>query len=360
MEPNQTGGKLLGQGVYGCVFDKPLKCKGRKVYTKTKGTTVGKITEKEMADHETSISATISKVANADKYFILIEQSCTPLSRSNQTEPDLNKCDFIKEGVPLPKSTQLIMPLGGKTLFMYPITARTIQYVPFVQHLLEAGTMLLMAKVVHSDLHWQNILVDSPSKTRIIDYGIAWKPDTLTLSSVEGLHKIFSPTTIEPPEVLYINAKNQNVSEQRFYAKLHDEKLMMILFEQLLGYSREEQFADLKAFIKGSWSLHEENWYSFYKLYWSKIDAYAFGSVFATTLSDLMMDPEFEKQEGYLSMSQKAKDLIRGLCDADPSHRLDAAEALAIWAPNSPLLQEKAVKTWIEEQQKIRHALESK
>jgi serine/threonine protein kinase len=360
MEPNQTGGKLLGQGVYGCVFDKPLKCKGRKVYTKTKGATVGKITEKEMANQETSISATISKIANADNYFILIQQSCTPLSRTSQTEPDLNKCDFIKEGTPLPKSTQLIMPLGGTTLYMYPITVRTINYTAFVQHLLEAGTILLMAKVVHADLHWQNILVDSPTKTRIIDYGIAWKPDALTLSSVEYLHKIFSPATIEPPEVLYVNAKNQNVKDTHFYAKLHDEKIILSLLERLVGYSREEQFADLEKFIKGSWSLQEQNWYSFYKLYWSKIDAYAFGSVFATTLSDLLMDPEFEKQERYLSMTYKAKELIRGLCDADPSHRLDAAEALAIWAPNSPLLQEKAVKTWIDEQQKIRKALETK
>ncbi len=358
METRQKGGKLLGEGVYGCVFDKPLKCKGRKVYTKTKGQTVGKITNKEMANQETSISSTIRKIANADKYFILIEQSCTPLSRTSQTEPDLNKCDFIKEGTPLPKATQLIMPLGGTTLYMYPITARTIQCAAFVQHLLEAGTILLMAKVVHADLHWQNILVDSPSKTRIIDYGIAWKPEALTLSSVEDLHKIFSPTTIEPPEVLYVNAKSQNVKDTHFYAKLHDEKLIMSLLERLVGYSREEQFDDLKKFIRGSWSLQEENWYSFYKLYWSKIDAYAFGSVFATTLSDLMMDPEFETQEQHLSMVYKAKELIRGLCDADPSQRLDAAEALAIWAPNSPLLQEKAVTTWIEEQQTIRAALQ--
>ena len=172
------------------------------------------------------------------------------------------------------------------------------------------------------------------------------------------LHKIFSPTTIEPPEVLYVNAKNQNIKDTHFYAKLHDEKIILSLLERLVGYSREEQFVDLERFIKGSWSLQEQNWYSFYKLYWSKIDAYAFGTVFATTLSDLLMDPEFEKEERYLSMTYKAKELIRGLCDADPSHRLDAAEALAIWAPNSPMLQEKAVKTWIDEQQKIRAALQ--
>jgi hypothetical protein len=73
METKQDGGKLLGEGVYGCVFDKPLSCKSgakraKKVLTKQ----VGKITNPYSANWEFEISELLRQVPYADDYFLLI------------------------------------------------------------------------------------------------------------------------------------------------------------------------------------------------------------------------------------------------------------------------------------------------
>ena len=49
-----------------------------------------------------------------------------------------------------------------------------------------------------------------------------------------------------------------------------------------------------------------------------------------------------------------ALNTIKGLCDLDPRTRLDAAEALQLWNPNSVILQEPEVKSWLQKQAEIR------
>jgi serine/threonine protein kinase len=360
MLPVQEGGKLLGEGVYGCVFDPPLKCTKRKRVVPSKANhKVGKITSEWAGNREYEIAAELGKLPNAEKYFVLIDEICKPEPKLKQEEPDLPKCTFLKDTI-LPNQVQITMPFGGTALRFIPRTPQRLDYFKLGQHLLEAGTLLLMQKIVHRDIHGLNILVDSPSSYRLIDFGMAWRPDRLTLANMSEyrLYLQFDPQfSQEPPEITYINGINSNIAEPIIFAQIYDKKKELDLVQTVLGISKNAQIQRLKTFIRQSKSIQDHNDYIFFKLYWSKIDAWSIGALLMGIWTDFVFDPAFEQQPVYKNKKPLIFKILRGLLDCDSAHRLDCAEALALWAPDSPLLQQANVKAWLKEQEGIRAKL---
>lgn len=387
MQSVQEGGTLLGEGVYGCVFDPPLKCtkpkrlaKERSKLQKAKHAVaaelkrakhavaaepqrakhqVGKITSVQSAQTEFGASQQLNKAPNADKYFVLIEELCVPEAKAKQQEPDLPKCSFLNNIV-LPNQAQITMAFGGAPLRYIPRLPSRLDYYKIGQHLLEAGTLMLMQGIVHRDLHPMNILVDSPKTCRIIDFGMSYRPDLLTLSNLQQNRMFlqFSPEfSQEPPEVTYGNGIRYNVPEPIIFARIFDKKRELALVQTVLGISKQAQINRLKGFLNQSKSVQEQNAFAFFKVYWSKTDAWAIGAVLLTLWTDFLYEPSFEQQPVYQTKKQTILKVIKGLMDCDAARRFDCAEALAIWAPDSPLLQQANVKVWLKEQAAIRAAL---
>ena len=360
MPPVQEGGKLLGEGVYGCVFDPPLKCTKPKRVVKTKANhTVGKITSIASGQTEFGATAQLAKAPNAEKYFVLIEEFCVPEAKAKQQEPDLPKCTFLKDIV-LPNQAQLVMAFGGTPLRYVPRVPTRLDYYKIGQHLLEAGTILLMQGIVHRDIHPMNVLVNSPTTCKLIDFGMSYRPDLLTLSNLQENRMFlqFSPEfSQEPPEVTYGNGIRSNVPEPIIFARLFDKKQELALVQTVLGISKQAQINRLKGFLRQSKSVQERNAYAFFKVYWSKVDAWAIGAVLLTLWTDFQYEPSFEQQPVYQTKKQTILKVIKGLLDCDAAHRMDCAEALAMWAPDSPVLQQANVKAWLKEQAAIRAKL---
>jgi hypothetical protein len=59
----------------------------------------------------------------------------------------------------------------------------------------------------------------------------------------------------------------------------------------------------------------------------------------------------------YQTKKQTILKVIKGLLDCDAARRMDCAEALAMWAPDSAVLNQANVKTWLKEQAAIRAKL---
>ena len=362
METGQVGGKMLGQGVYGCAFYPALKCKvSKKAAKQTKETSslVGKVTTELDAETEFHFTEKLSKAPNAEKYFILATEICTPEPRTKQTEKDLVKCEALQK-VALPTMAQLIMPLGGKPLRTIPRTQSSLDFFGLGKHLLEAGALLLMKRVVHGDLHQMNVLVDTPRTVRLIDFGLAWSPDELTMANVKYLDRTFNPAiTQEPPEVSYIHGLLNGQSSQATLAKISDEKLPLQLLNKLYGLTKESQMRRLRSFVGGSKSFQTNNRYSFYKLYWNKIDAWGLGTILLTVLIDcLSVDDVFAQSAELANKEEMLEDVLTGLCETEPALRLDAIEALALWAPDSAVLQIPEIQSWMKEQRSQRKELE--
>lgn len=360
MPPVQEGGKLLGEGVYGCVFDPPLKCtKPKRVVRTRTNHKVGKITSIASGQTEFGATSQLAKVPNADKYFVLIEEMCVPEAKAKQQEADLPKCTFLKDTV-LPNQAQLVMAFGGTPLRNVPHISSHLNYFKLGQHLLEAGTFLLTQGVVHRDIHGMNVLVDSPTSCRLIDFGMSYRPDLLTLSNLKENRMFlqFSPEfSQEPPEVTYGNGIRSNIPEPILFARLFDKKRELALIQTVLGISKEAQIHRLKTFLNLSKSVQEQNWFAFFKLYWSKVDAWSIGAILLTLWTDFQYDPMFEQEPFYQMKRQPILKVIKGLMDCDAARRFDCAEALAIWAPDSAVLDRPNVKAWLKEQGGIRAKL---
>jgi serine/threonine protein kinase len=353
----QDGGRFLGEGVYGCAFEPALKC--NKVFVKNKKTrTVGKLTKIREGQTEFEVSQKLKDIPNADKYFTIIQQLCTPLPRYKQEDPELNKCEILKKAN-IDTMVQLVMPFSGKPLYSVPKSPSSIHFYKMGRHILEAGALLLTRKIVHGDLHAANILVSSPDIAKIIDYGLAWSPDKLTLANVDLLARVFYPKILqEPPELTYLQGLLSKMPERIIFSRIQEEKSLLKSIEKVYGVSVKSQMDELKDFVRTSKVVKARDYYGFYKLYWSKIDAWALGYDLLTLYVEMMMvygedvSPELEKNKVNVLRA------IRGLLEIDPAKRLDAAEALEIWDPNSKVLKTDDVQEWLIKQKPMRYKID--
>ena len=360
---SQLGGKLLGQGVYGCAFSPPLKCINRKTGL-TKGRKVGKITKTEDAQKEFTVSKHLEGLPHADSYFTLIETLCVPAPRTQQTEKELSKCEASKESLfarnKFKDMSQVIMPFAGMPLALTPMRVANIDFFAMGRHLLEAGTLLLSARTIHADLHMMNVMANSRTTTTFIDFGQAWNVDELSLANLGKRFHAFEPRVGQnPPECCIIDGLTEQFppSLQTILNRMRDQQPLFPLIQQLFQIPLDKQIATLKRFVQTSWSFQEENWFTFYKLYWSKFDAWAIGVNLVVMYAGLLMDPAFERSEEFRRNGNMPLRVIKGMLELDPGLRMDCAEALTIWAPESPILQVPAVKRWTQEQARVRAQL---
>lgn len=348
-QQQQRGGKLLGQGLYGCAFSPPLICKKN---IKTKGI-VGKITSIDDASTEYSVSMLLKENPYAEEYFIIMEDICSPKPRANQKEKDISSCKPL-DNVRLPDVRQIIMPFGGKPLGQITNTINPQNFYMIGQHLLEAGTLLLLSGIVHSDLHALNVLV-SDNKPKLIDFGLAWMPGRLTLSNVYLLERVFAPhITQQTPECTVMSGLQEDYKYSHIIASIADNKTVLTLIYKLTGRTIESQLQELEKFMRSSICFRERDWYSFYKIYWSKIDSWAFGCLLLTSFVNMLYNSPNEQQEQGNTTTMTC---ILGLCSMDPGKRLDAAEALEIFAPDSKILKLPNVQAWLKEKTALRKDL---
>ena len=346
----QRGGEIIGEGSYGCVFDPPLACEGP-IQAIKKGS-VGKITELNEANNEYEISLTLKEMPYSEEYFVLINNVCVPKARAKQNDKTVSKCKVI-EGVKITSTIQLIMPFGGKPLIKLINTINSNDLHTIGQKLLEAGTLLLLAGVVHSDLHIANILIDSSGKLRLIDFGNAWMPSQLNETNFTSVINYFNAQNMQKTlEETIISAFIGDIDIDLAIAKMMDEKKVLELLNKLTGNTLESNFHILRKFMKSSLVFRERNWLFFYKIYWRKIDAWAIGTALLYTfINTLMINKELDPR------SSLWQECISGLCEIDPGKRLDASEALELWAPDSKILALPEVQKMLKEQKEIRNQL---
>lgn len=352
----QRAGGLLGQGVYGCAFTPSLICKKTKRNQKQIKNQVGKLTVKEDAEHEYEISQVLKELPYAKEYFVLIQDTCTLKPRTKQKNKNIDKCKILNTEE-ITDVQQVLMPFAGTPLSKVSNALNQKEVLNIGQQILEAGTLLLLGKIVHCDLHAMNLLLDENSKLRIIDFGLAWMPEALTLSNLYTLDRMFQPhITQASPECLVISGLQEKYSMEYILASIVENKLALTLIYKLTGRTLDKQLADLDFFVRSSETLRKMDLYSFYKIYWMKIDAWAYGCLLLTIFANSIVNNVWNGADAEATYN-KIMDCILGLCHMDAGKRMDAVEALEIWAPNSKILALPEVQSILKESKQTRKNL---
>ncbi len=344
-DETMTGGKMLGQGAYGCVFDKPLACKTGAVDEKGK---IGKLTLKSEAKMEMKLSSILRALPNADNYFGIIFDECAIKPRKNQKDPDLNKCEIINN-YGQSQYIQITMKYGGKSLdeLRGRFNTKMINNYDFTRHILEAGTLLLSKGIIHNDLHMGNVLLGPTKKPMIIDFGLSYQISMLTEKNTEKLllNKFDPKYKQHAPELSILDAVYNGISlKENIYSYILEKKKSTVILEKIWGVSFKKGVEDLKAFTVASKSIRDRDWFSFYKIYWPKLDAWAIGRILLMIYEELSFDYNFKEDA---TLTPKYKEIITGLLQTTPNRRLNCAQALSILDPMNPLLKVKGVAMWI-------------
>lgn len=358
------GGRYIGSGTYGCVFTPPLLCKSGK---QPSSQLVGKITLDSIAKQEIIVANRLRKFPLVRNYLVLPEpESCELAPEEQQEDPGLQECrdDFKRHGevITLSHMSQVLSPFGGTKAFYelfldQSLHPKQFDFFRFMRHILEAGSVLLIAKVCHFDLHAGNLLVDRFNTVRIIDLGLSFLADNITQDTVNGRWKRlrfgFEPDAShpsihnsEPPELTVMNAIRRNE-----YSLDHAINLTVVgkeIFKEMqshLGISKQRSINELLQFWTSSDYARKRNFVKLWQTYWPGFDAWSIGCILMETLTNLLLLPEFVQGE-YRTRKTGVLAALHGLLDPNPRNRLDCMEALFLFDPGNQWI-ERFGKKWL-------------
>jgi hypothetical protein len=349
----QEGGRIVGQGAYGCIFTPPLQCLNKSKSTGKKGK-LGKLTEKEDIANEIDAAVYFRPYAKeVAKYFILpeINTLCKPnLVAAARTEPELKSCTpLMKRGAE--KMLHYEVAYGGKTLHKRLDEVNLARDLPFWQlaaDLLETGAYLALHGFVHNDMHSNNILVNQAFHPRLIDFGRSFIGPKFNEKKVDELAAYYAPGISHiPPESSTQDGVVEGVAIQKIYQDLKAEKEGIQNVERVLGVSRDAQIAEFRRFWEGSKAAQARDWVAFWRMYWPYIDAWAVGHAIIKILHRLLMTRQFTESAEWKTRGPILKTVLRGLLRTSPKERLDCVEALALFDPAHPLLETNAGASWL-------------
>jgi serine/threonine protein kinase len=345
------GGRFLGAGTYGCAFTPPLICKydtdKKKKYGK-----IGKVTFDVFAKQEILIGNLIRRIPLARNYFLLPEpESCSLAPVKQQSERELKECHDILTEYPAKDIRQIIEPYGGEKPFymMYDrlsLHPKRFDFFKFMGHILEAGSILLLAGVCHFDIHPGNLLADKYNTVRILDFGLSFPTANIDEETLHSHWKRLrfgfesdaahpSIHNSEAPEITIMNATRNNefTLDQSIQMTIMGKEIFKDM-EKYIGISRNESRNELHEFWSTSEFAKKKNYTMIWKTYWPGFDSWSIACILMDTLKILLLLPEFTQGE-YKTKKAVLLNVLQGMLQPSPRLRIDCIEALALYDPGS-------------------------
>lgn len=332
------GGRIRGQGSYGCVFQPALLCRGKNTVVDSR--MVGKVTSHQDAENELEIAAHLRTIPDVLKYAVLPqEESCVPRPRSKQYEKEIKQCEFT-ETMSLKDTVQIIMPWGGYPLGRINLDPAVFNYYQFLEDMLAIGAFFVLHDVCHFDIWGQNILFNSKNTPRVIDYGFAFQPSKFTNEDLHMRWRLIGVDhDTETPEVTLMVGSRHNIQAERLAREIQLSKPAVQRLVTLCDVNPNHWSNELVLWSQESQSFQHQNWLQCWKLYWPGFDAWGIGAMLLQVLELQMSIPEFTQTEQWKERSEDVKRVLRGLCRGSPIYRLDAVESLSLWTKGAhPLI----------------------
>lgn len=347
------GGRIRGQGTYGCVFQPALLCRGKP--TRTDYSKVGKITGPNDAHNELEIARYLETIPNSSNYTVAPEsESCVPRARSRQTDTDIQQCEFATD-LPLEKTIQITMPWGGYPLSQLNLDPKYFDFYKFTEDILAIGTFILLNDLCHFDIWGQNFLFDRTNKPKLIDYGFAFRPSKLTIDDLHMRWRVIAVDhDTETPDVTLMLGVQHGLDPSSLAHQIQLSKPAVQRLTTLCNVSPAKWAAELVQWSQDSQSFQQHDWLSCWKLYWPGFDAWSIGALLLQVLEIQMSIPSFTQTAQWKERGPAIKDLMRGLCRGHPAYRLDAAEALKMWTSHPLIADGSPGSDWVSQKRQQR------
>lgn len=340
------GGRLIAQGLYGCVFTPSLTCKPgteKRVEdeesTRT-ATALSKLLGREDAEQEFQIAKRIHLIPFHKQYFAVASSVCIP--EDKQQEKNLPKC-LIGEDTSL---RLLRMPYAGKALHQVQLSLSSFDLRAFAVHLISGGALLNLFGVIHRDLHQGNVLVDSYQVPRIIDFNLSLSVRAPTKVQASDLsHKYEVDITQEPPDSTVVNAVAHGISPLSVIHAVCFRKSAMNKIVAVLGVSKKEMYERLLGFYKKSRTLRTGDLEGWFSIYHRVVDSWAIGIILVELIYRFSLWPSTAGR-----IQGQIRDLVpvlRKMCAVHPVDRIDCVQALHLLEPNHIILRRHG-KKWLE------------
>lgn len=334
-----SGGKLLDQGLYGCIFTPPLACKDKKkqdAVEKDNDLQLSKLILTEYAKQEEAVATLIRRIPLWKNYFVVSESMCEPSVK--QTEKDLPLCTPLNQER-LFKFRLLVMPYGGESLNSHRFTLSSFDLLDFAKHFLQAGAILNLFGVVHRDIHNGNILVDKDDVPRIIDFNLAIFVESEHMDS-QLAHQYSPSLSQEPPDSALVNAIKLGYNPQQVMSSVLSKRPSIKRISALLGVPMARMREQLERFYQKSKSVRVGDDEAWFKVYWRTIDSWAIGVNLVEFIHKLSLWPEYKTKldRSFLTLYP----VLRGLCAVNPLERMDCVQALYALDPKHFIIRKYA------------------
>ena len=354
---NQYGGKLVGQGTYGCVFRPMIPCKGN---NKRRKGYVSKVMTKNEAESEYNETKEIDRIDPHGEFHLLGPEICD-IDKKHHNEPGMNNCIPIR-GVNKANIGILQYRDGGTDLYNFLNTVKKDKDMKFeiTKKLLRGLRTFFIGldimwknKYIHSDIKPQNMVINPETMIcKYIDFGLFTRMDNL--DNIDFMFtELYFP---HPSELLYIKLYNgKHVSPEQFnvvvnaiHNDVKQEKTYHTEFNNVNvfnGNIYDISFTpDKTAFYRNIMRTHTEE--QFRQLLCEKIDVHSLG-VSLIRLYVNVTDTLFNLKPSskYSPIKQAFHSLILSLIEPQFNRRPNGKQAYNLYMKSLwPLIQPTVTK----------------
>lgn len=339
-----TGGKLLGEGTYGCVFFPSLECASKKEQKREFSGAVTKLFNRERHMLEEKLET--KKVAEMDKegkYTNRLLGSCET-SVDKLPRSDTVLCKKIKPHTK--RYYQLLYQHKGIDLEHFIRTKYELtDMFDYILNLMRGVQMLVKNDYVHLDIKPPNILITDTKKALLIDFGLGKEMKKLYNGDESGYLLEYSYPYYPPEfnlffEMMYGDKIKENPKVFMKYYISH------VLNNKYNNFNSTKQYifnnpyfrtlleGFTKEFIKNITKLNIRNGDDlseyFYKTFAHKADVWSLGVV----MYEVFINSSTEKTPRGVIM--EFNQIIHGMMNPDPYKRYDIAKAISAMSKLMP------------------------